>query len=198
MSICPALSAGAAGGQPDVNAINAAFATIRSILNGDIDAANIENGAVALAKLASSIRVPVPVDLLGLGPIYTNAFGADNYAINLVDNYQNDIAVKEMLYDATIVAVQYRRFSMFNAAENFEAKLFIDGLFADPVTGAQAATLGSPVPLLTGDPLVISGLNIALTAGQKLSLRVNIAGAGVMDAKYLPIECVVWMKFGLL
>jgi hypothetical protein len=197
MSHIPLLNVGADGDPLDVSKINAALATIRAIVNGDIDNTNIENGAVTALKIASSVFTRIVVSLFGAAPSYDGA--SLGYPIATVDNFQNDMASFEVLKDSTIRAVAYRRLSTTSPGVGlFEACLFINGVSADPTTGKQAATLYTDVPIITGDPGMQTGLNIPVSAGSKLSLRANVTGAGTMAVAELPLECLVYLDVPLV
>lgn len=187
MSLCPVLNVGAPGGQPDVNSINAALATIRAILNGDIDAANVENGSILLAKLATGIGVVVPMVLWAHAPV------AGAYAIPALDGFVQDAASFRAKTSMTIVKVCARRTTNQTGCApglNLDAQIHIDGV-AQPTT----KIVGVP-ELVINDVSQIDGLNIAVAAGQKVSLRIDATG-GALDERQLPVEYWLFCKIGL-
>jgi hypothetical protein len=197
MSACPIFNVGAPGGQPDSTLINNALNTIGAILNGDVDGANIEDGSVTLPKFGVTLYAKIPLTLFGGAPGF-GLGGVESYPPNGISPYLVDLAAHEVLTDSVIRAVAYRRLSysaMLGGA--LGAKLFINGLAGDGATGAQAATATLAVPTMSADPQVISGLNIPVNSGSKLSLRVSRIGIGALLAEDLPVECIVYLDVPL-
>lgn len=190
MSLCPAISVGVAGGQPDVNAINAAFALIRSILNGDIDAANVENGSITAIKFNAGLRTIVPVPLFGAPPAVDTGTVSAGYVAGTVDGFAMDLASFRAPVDCTIVGVSYRRLSSLPSGNLMAAELWVNGV-------AQGATNGNPLPMINAAPIYIGGLNIAVLTGQYVGLRVDWIAPLLPLVTLLPIECFVYLDVPL-
>lgn len=197
MSVCPLFNVAAPGGQPSSTAINAALNQIGAILNGFIDGFNITDGSVTLPKLGVTLYAKVQLALVGQAPGY-GAAAVESYPPNGITPYLVDLSSCEIQTTSTIRAVSYRRLSYSAMAGGaLGAKLFINGVAGDGVTGAQAATATLAVPTMSADPQLISGLNIPVNSGSKLSLRVSRIGIGNLLAEDLPVECFVYLDVPL-
>ena len=149
---------------------------ITGVVNGDIDAANIENGSVTTAKLAApnadfSVLVkPVnAADALSTTSLATAVPGVNENQNTLNTPFQIPV-------NATAIGISiYCRTSQQGAptTRNNTAQLFVAG-----------SAIGSPLTFTSGNIVSSSGMSQAMTTSQTLEIRVgtdSVATHGVTD-----------------
>jgi len=171
MGLIAAINVGAPGDQPDVDKINAAFEAIRAVVNGDIDASNVENASIVLAKLAGTIRFAGCITFK-LHNVLMGLPAFNGFATNNLSGCYAEAAM-------TIFRVSCKACSTVGASG--KAKLYINGV-------AQAASELAAALGAAGNRSAV--LNIAVAAGDTLDVRYD----GLTDLQHLPVEYVVWFK----
>lgn len=157
---------------------------ITGIVNGDIDAANIENGSVTTAKLAAPnadfsvlvkpVNSPDALTACVTSPITTSEFAT---AVPGVDSNQNTLnTLFQIPVNATAIGISvYCRASQQGGptTRNNTAQLFVAG-----------SAIGSPLTFTAGGIVSSSGMSQAMTTSQALEIRVatdSLATHGVTD-----------------
>lgn len=155
-----------------------------NVIKAQIEA--VVNGALDLTNLSPALRIYQSKTLYLLPP-GMDAVGTLSYLTVDVDGYARDVCSFVASTNMTITGVSCRAFR--TGAELATCQLYVAGA-AVPATILQATTMDL-------DPAVINGLTIGVLAGQKVSVRVNSVGFGVLQAYHLPIEYTIHYKNGI-
>jgi hypothetical protein len=183
MPACPILSAGVAGGVPDVTLVNNCLATLRAIINA-LDADNISNASITVAKLAAGISYIVPLTFQVRGPQdITGMPLMGDYDLYSMEVSNTIIAPVAM----TIFEVEAKTSSQLPTPGANRAAIHLDGAI-------QGATAIWPDAVNAVPVTRAVGLTVAVAAGQRITVRTT----GVWVWINLPVTFTAWARVNLL